>query len=400
VAKIKPITITLGIFLLIGIIHGAILNSFNVFVTWFLIGIWLIYSLKVLKNIKRYREYNSPHNTAFFTVGPVLIGILYSIWGNFTGLLGENLLASTDLYLSWWSIIFGFPYILYGSLALYRCFKKYNVIYFRTKSIKARTFGYILGISIVFFIITYWIVFYSIIDFYDSLIIPLHFSIDLNLLLLLISSILIIIIPGLLQTRTQLPKLTREYITRRTNRLNSLTPPSRTTSPSRKRTSVRTTTRSSPTPSTRKVTRTSRSVSQSSRTTPTVQSRSKSSKSKTSTRTTSRKATGKPVRINQSSRKSINLDVYKPKAGSLSIDDFKCIFCFKLPNISKDKGRGIILCPNCRYPAHADEFTDWLQSSGICSRCNAPIPSKFKRNPKIISIKNYVIIYKDFLKKK
>jgi len=399
VAKIKPTTITLGIFLLIGIIHGAILNSFNVFVTWFLIGIWLIYSLKVLKNIKQYREYNSPHNTAFFTIGPVLIGILYSIWGNFTGLLGENLLDSTDLYLSWWSILFGSPYVLYGSLALYRCFKKYKVIYFKAKSIKARTFGYILGISIVFFIIAYWIVFYSIIDFYDSLIIPLHFSTDLNLLLLLISSILIMIIPGLLQTRTQLPQLTREYITRRTNNLNSLTPPSRVTSPSRKRTSIRTTTRSSPTPSTRKVTRTSRSVSQSSRSTPTAQRKSISSKSKVSTKTTTTNAKGKQAMITQKSRKSVNLAVYRPKAARLSIDDFKCIFCFELPKIPKDKGRGIILCPNCRYPAHADEFKDWLQSSGICSRCNASIPSKFKRNPKIISIKNYLAIYKSLLKK-
>ena len=126
--KTKSIALILIVFSIIGIIHGAILNSVNVFVSWLLIGIWLIFSFKVLKNIKQYREYNSPHNTAFFTIAPVFIGIFYSIWGNFTGLLGENLLEDTDLYLSWWGILFGFPYILYGSISLYRCFKKYNVI--------------------------------------------------------------------------------------------------------------------------------------------------------------------------------------------------------------------------------------------------------------------------------
>ena len=380
-------------------IHGIIINSFNVFITWLLIGIWLIYSLKVLKNIKKYRQYNSPHNTVFFTVGPVFIGIFYSIWGNFTGVFGENLLDSESLYLSWWSILFGLPYVLYGSFALFHCFKKYNVIYFGTKSIKARTFGYILGISILFFIITYWVIFYSIIDFFDPLILPLHFSIDLNLLLLLIIVILILIIMGLSQTRTQSPRLTQDYVRQRIKRVNNLTLPTRKQSPERKRTSVRTTTRTLPTPTNRTVTRSSKSVSRSSKLTPTGQKQTISTKSKRTTQTISTNTKGKQVRTKQSSVKSVNLAIYKPKTARLSKEDFKCIFCFNLPEISKDKGRGIILCPNCRYPAHADEFKDWLQSSGICSRCNATIPSKFKRNPKIISIKNYLAISRSLLKK-
>lgn len=396
-AKIKSVAITLVIFLLIGIIHGAILNSFNIFASWLLIGIWLIFSFKVLKNIKQYREFNSPHNTAFFTIGPVFIGIFYSIWGNFTGLLGENLLESTDLYLSWWSILFGFPYVLYGSISLYRCFKKYNVIYFGTKSVNARKFGYFLGISILFFIMIYWISFYSLVDFYGSLLIPLHFLIDLNLLILLIGTILIIVVPGLFGARTQLPQLTRDYITQRTNRLNNLTSPTRSTSPRRYRKNVRTTTRSSPTPSTRTTTSTSRSVSHSSRSTPTGNIRSTSSRSKKTTRTVSKGTSSKPVRRKQSTLKISNFNLYKPKAGRLSTEDFKCIFCFKLPEFPKDNGRGIILCPKCRYPAHADEFKDWLKTSGLCSRCNAPIPSRYRSYPKIISIKNYLIVIKHFI---
>ncbi|MFX1591267.1 MAG: hypothetical protein ACFFCL_01120 [Promethearchaeota archaeon] len=388
----------MAIFLVIGIIHGAIINSFNVFVSWILIGIWLIFSFKVIKNIKQYREFNSPHNTAFFTIGPVFMGIFYSIWGNFTGLLGENLLEGTGLYLSLWSLLFGFPYILYGSISLYYCFKKYNVIYFGTKSVKARIFGYILSTSILFFIIIYWISFYSLVDFYGTLLIPLHFLIDLNLLILLISTILILIVPGLFGTRSQLPQLTRDYITRRTRRLNQLTAPTRNTTPRRQSTRTTTRSRSSPTPSTRTETRTSRTISQSSRSTPTGRVQSKSSRVKTTSRTTRTSRTTKPVRRSQSTVKRINLKLYRPKAANLSLEDFKCIFCFKLPEYPRDNGRGIVLCPNCRYPAHADEFKDWLRTSGLCSRCNAPIPLSYRRNPKIIGVKNYVLIYKGILR--
>jgi hypothetical protein len=295
-------------------------------------------------------------------------------------------LEGSDLFLSWWSILFGTPYVLYSAISLYRCFRKYNVIYFGTKSIDARKFGYMLSISILLFIIIYWISFYSLIEFYD-----------LNLFILLISSILIILIPGLFGTRSRLPQLTRDYITQRTNRLNQLTSPKSNTTPRRYRESVHSTTRSSPTPSTRSVTNRSRSVSHSSRTTPTSHSRSTTSRSKTTTRTTSRSPTGTQVRSKQSTRKITNFNLYKPKAARLTSEDFKCIFCFKLPKIPDDRGRGIILCPKCRYPAHADEFKDWLRSSNLCSRCNAPIPASYKKNPKTLTVKNYILILKHFV---
>ncbi len=394
--KTKTVVIILGIFSLIGIIHGIATASFNVFITWLLIGIWLIFSFKVFKNIKRYRSFNSPYNTAFFIIGPLFMGIFYSIWGYFTGLIGDNLIEGGYLYFSLWSLIFGFPYVICGSFSLYRCFKKYNVIYFGTKSIKARTMGYILSISVLLFIIVFWVSFYSIVDFYESLLIPLHFSIDLNLLLLFISTLVIMIVSGLLGSRTQLPQLTREYIARRVNRLNDLTSPTRTSVPSRNRKRIRTTTRSSPIPTTRTTTRTSRSVSNSSRSSPTSRRQTISSRTKTSTKKISRK----PITRSQNTINSGNLILYKPKAANLSIEDFKCIFCFKLPEFPKDNGRGIVICPNCRYPAHADEFKDWLQSSGLCSRCNAPIPAGYKRNPKVIAVKNYLMAFKDYIGRK
>ena len=88
----------------------------------------------------------------------------------------------------------------------------------------------------------------------------------------------------------------------------------------------------------------------------------------------------------------------RPKTGALTKDDFKCIFCFELPTTS-DGHRGIVVCPNCRYPAHADEFKNWVRTSHLCSRCDGVIPSSFRRNPKVIPVKEYLRAYK-FWKKK
>jgi len=279
------------------------------------------------------------------------------------------------VYFSFWSLIFAFPYVLFGSYSLYRCFKKYNVIYFGTKAVKARALGYILSFSVIIFIFAYWISFYSAIE---------SFPLDLNLLLLLLATILIVIIFGFTNTRSSLPTITRDYIANRTRTINNLT------SPTTQRQRVRTTRVTNPTPSTRTTTRTTRSRTQSSRTTPTSRKQTNRSKKSNVTRTTTIKPTSK-IR---------NLNNFKPRASYLSVEDFKCIFCFKLPKLPEDKGRGVVVCPNCRYPSHADEFKDWMHTSKLCSRCSAPIPSSFRRNPRVISVKNYTIIYKQFLKKK
>ncbi|MFX0175501.1 MAG: hypothetical protein ACFE85_04635 [Candidatus Hodarchaeota archaeon] len=373
--KKKGLLIIFILFLIIGIIHGLIVSiSLNIFITWPLIGLWIIFTLKILENVKRHREFNSPHNTAFFVVIPLFIGIFYSIWGYFTGILGENLIEGSNLYFSWWSIIFGFPFVLYGSYSLYRCFKKYNVIYFKTKSVKAKFVGYALSFFTILFIVIYWGSFYTFIEFYNSPLTPLHFSLDLNLLLVLIITILILIIFGFISSQRQLPTLTRDYITQRTRRLNSLTAPSALSSPTRRNNPSRSN------PSFRTSTHTTI------RTTPT--SRRQTTRTKT-TKTTQTK-----------SIKARDLTRYKPRASYLSVEDFKCIFCFKLPKLPEDRGRGIVICPNCRYPAHADEFKDWMRTSNLCSRCSAPISSTYRRNPKIISIKNYLIIYSHFVKKR
>ncbi len=371
--KNKSLTIIFSIFLIIGLIHGLISISFYNFATWILIGLWLIFTIKLFENIKRHREFNSPHNTAFFVIVPLGIGIFYSIWGFYTEILGENLLGV--VYFSVWSLIFAFPFILYGSYSLYRCFKKYNVIYFGTKAVKARKLGFILSFTVLIFILSYWISFYNAIE---------GFPLDLNLLLLFVTTILIVIVFGFTSTRSSLPTLTRDYIANRTRTINNLT------TPTTQRQRVRTTRVTNPTPSTRTTTHTSRSRTQSSRTTPA------SRRQTTRTKTSNKKHTTKV----KPTQKIQNINKFRPKGSYLSIEDFKCIFCFKLPKHPEDRGRGVVVCPNCRYPSHADEFKDWMQTSNLCSRCSAPIPSNFRRNPRIVSVKNYVVIYKQLLKKK
>ena len=381
-------SVILLISLIIGLIHGvAIASSLNVFLTWLLIGIWLILTIKIIKNTKKYREFNSPHNTAFFVVLPIFIAIFFTIWSNFTGLLVENLLEDSSLYLSWWSLLFGFPYAIYGCFSLHSCFKKYDVVYLGTKSIRAKKFGYFLTFLILLCIIIYWIIFYVERDTFEEYISPINFSVDLILLFIFLSTIFIVVIYGFLAKHRSLPELTRAYIARRSNRVDHITRPQPVRSPTRQRERTRTIERTRTPEPTRTDTRITRSTSQSSRTSPNRQRQ---------TIRTSTKATKKTSKTKPTSTKSINFNRYKPKTTAISSEDFKCIFCFQLPKFPQDQGRGIILCPNCRYPAHADEFKDWLGSSNLCSRCNAKIPSNFGRNPRIISIKNYILIIKKF----
>ncbi|MHA1277757.1 MAG: hypothetical protein ACTSQI_09400 [Candidatus Helarchaeota archaeon] len=98
-------------------------------------------------------------------------------------------------------------------------------------------------------------------------------------------------------------------------------------------------------------------------------------------------------------KSKINLKKYLPKAGKLTLEDFKCIICFQLPNSTTDKDRGLILCPTCKHPAHADEFKEWLKSSNLCSRCDTPIPLRVRNNPEIIPVDFYIQLIKRFAKK-
>ena len=82
---------------------------------------------------------------------------------------------------------------------------------------------------------------------------------------------------------------------------------------------------------------------------------------------------------------------YVPIANNLTKDDFRCIFCYELPNKNKDT---VVICPNCRKPAHQNEYRQWANTSRICSYCNKDI----KGTPKQISGKKYSQVVKLALK--
>ena len=98
-------------------------------------------------------------------------------------------------------------------------------------------------------------------------------------------------------------------------------------------------------------------------------------------------------------KKTYNLNRLKPKGTILYKEDFKCIFCFQLPTLPADEKRGIIICPHCKHPAHADEFRNWLKNSRLCSRCDRPISINFIQHVEIIPTVVYLKAMKVIMKK-
>ena len=75
--------------------------------------------------------------------------------------------------------------------------------------------------------------------------------------------------------------------------------------------------------------------------------------------------------------------------GKATKEDLKCIICYM--DFKKNESRKIILCPHCKYPAHADEFFNWFQQSKLCARCNKPISAKYVKSPIYrVSTKAYI----------
>lgn len=98
-------------------------------------------------------------------------------------------------------------------------------------------------------------------------------------------------------------------------------------------------------------------------------------------------AEGIPVnQTTQSNKSKINHNNVRdliPSVTHLSEDDFRCIFCYEMPIKTSDQ---VIICPNCKKPAHLPEYQQWSSMSNICSYCNQDIGS---RVPKRINGKTY-----------
>ncbi|MFX0073790.1 MAG: hypothetical protein ACFFAO_22140 [Candidatus Hermodarchaeota archaeon] len=398
----KQFLIILLIFLLLAIFFGIFIeNSINIFFSWLLVGTWIIFSIIFIEKTREKKEYNSPHNTPFFVFGPLSIGFFYSFWSYFTGFLEWNLLEryGISLYLSPWTLFFSVPYLFYGLYVIRSCFKKFNVVYvIKNRSVGARKFGTSYIIMILLGLLFFLLFNNSIMNFFRIIVSPIneYYSIfnSFGLWMIGITSIYFLIRHSIFGRNRSIPQITSDYVARRRSRIESISSPSTRARPQRRQSS--TTSRSRPRRQTTTTSIRSRPRSQtttsSSRTKPrgqTTKASQSRSKPKSSTKARST-ATRKPTAV------SADFERLKPKAGILSLEDFKCIFCFNLPSSPSDDGRGIILCPKCRHPAHADEFKEWLQNSTLCSRCDAPIPLHFRQNPVIIPVKQYVQVINEF----
>ncbi len=355
-----------------------------------MVGCWILFTIKFFEKRKEYNEYNSQKNTSFFLLGPLSVGLFYNLWGYFTGLWGENLFENTlpFLYISLWTLIFAFPYLIYGLYTIRACYTKFHVVYLiKTRSLSARKFGTFYTLLLLFGILFYIVFFNIILNYFYIIVEQVYFYFDIMLVVIFLTLIYIFIRHGIFGSARSMPEISQDYINRRRQRLRTMTTTPVRAAPSRPKT-TRTTSR--PAPSRPKTTRTT--------------SRPASNRPKT-TKTVSRPAPSKPKTTRTTAQKpkvaaSAVFEKYKPKAGILSLEDFKCIFCFQLPKLPADTHRGIVLCPNCKHPAHADEFKEWTHDSPLCSRCDAPIPPSFRRNPVIISVKQYVDVINEYKRRK
>lgn len=347
-------------------------------------GFWLCFTLIFFQKVKNYRQFNSPHNTSFFILGPITIGIFYSIWGYFTGIFEWNLFGGFSLYLSPWTLIFAFPYLSYGMFSLYSCFQRYDLVYIGQKPISARGFGYFVT-TLYIFLGFASLLFFIVVDSFDFPLDLVHISPDIVLLVTSFLSIFVLFRYGIFGGR---PSLSQISATASTPSRPVYQPPPRP--------------RSSPPPASSRSRTTSTSRSSSStrpRASSSQPAPSRTSQSSTTDRS-QRKSADKPKLDEKSKKEKLKLlKQLRPKAGTLSLDDFKCIFCFQLPKYPEDKGRGIVICPKCNHPSHADEFREWTKNSNLCSRCDSPLPARFLSNPEIISVRTYAAAIKIYSKK-
>ena len=372
-------------------------QSLNGFFSFIFLGIWICTSIEYISKIKKLREYNSSLNNFALIFGGLGIGIFYAIWGDYTTILNENA-SSGNLNLNTWIILLAIPYMFFSMILLFLCLSKYTSIYLGNKSIYARTFFIFTTLFYIFIDSLYLLMSLGVISdtfwIFDPETSALNLLILLNLLNLIFYFIIII--------AKRRPTTSRFSINRVSSRLSNIDRriedadnfvtsarrgerdaqlQSRQEKERKKRQKERERERERALSRKRKEQERIRQI-----------KAKKAKKSYSSSRTQRSTSTS-----STSSRKKAFLSM-RPKTGMLSKDDFKCIFCFELPTTS-DGHRGIVLCPNCRYPAHVDEFKKWVQTSNLCSRCSGVIPSSFRRNPKIIPVKEYLRAY-NFWKKK
>ncbi len=396
-------------------------QNINGFFSYILLGIWICCSGEFFIKVKKNKEYLSDQNYLSLIAGSLLLGSFYGMWGDFTTILTLSPDGFSFMSFNFWQLVLALPYQLIGGIFMVLCVKKYFYVHWGSKSISARWTSIILSLGILVMDGIYLI---SHLTFLNLIFDNLEPRTNAMNVLILIQAIFLLFI-FVLALITRPSGISRFSANRVSNRLGNidrqLADADRVANRARQRErQARSTTNRDQKRRAEEQRRRNnerkkreeerrRQESRRKRSSPrTSSTRTSSSRSRAST-SSAKKRQSKPVSTqkSQKSQKSQKMTKnltkkqllqMKPKTGILTADDFKCIFCFELPSSSDNNG-GIILCPNCKYPSHADEFKDWIKKSTLCSRCDGVISASFRRNPKIISTKHYLQAYK-FWKKK
>lgn len=377
--------------LILANIEGNFEKDINILYSWILLGLWICITNRIIRLTKYYREFNSQHNNAFLILGVISIGFIYSYWGNYTGILGENFFEqsnlfelfgkpSKSLFMSSWTAIFALPYILYGILLLNRCYRKYFVVYIKKKPINARKFGFFVSIIISVFEVLFLLNYFEIIHYLDLPLEQVHNNINYPILITGAINIAFMVY-GTIHRKKSISEMANLIPAQRMNsRIRA------------SNTATNVAISSIQIPSTNIVARQHRR-----------RERVKEDKNikRKSTHKRRRKPTQKrsnpPNKSTHKKKNQTSFVKYRPKSSILALEDFKCIFCFQTP---KRGDNDIVLCPKCKHPAHIHEFREWSTNSPLCSRCDAQIPSNFRRNPEKITVKKYLEVMTYYLKKK
>ena len=389
----------IGIYLLILIIIFIIAlvsgnspqQNINGFCSFLLLGLWICWSSEFFLKVKKNKEYLSDQNYFSLIVGSLFLGSFYAMWGDFTTILASP--SQNDapiLGFNLWQILLALPYLLISTIFLLLCIKKYFFVHIGSKSVSARITSIILSliflITDVIYLISHQTFLNLLFDNLNTLTNTMNGLILFHAIFLLFMFVLTLI--------TRPARLSRHSVNQVSNRLGDIdrqiADADRVANHARRRerAAQANTEREQRRRSEEQRTRGSRHTRNS---LPTRQTASQNSKSQSKSASTKSNQKSK----NLTKKQIIQL---KPKTGVLTIDDFKCIFCFELPTTT-ERHQGIVLCPNCNYPAHVDEFRIWVESSSLCSRCDGEIPASFRRNPKIISTKLYMKTFKYWKKR-
>jgi len=358
-----------------------------------MLGEWLVYALYFLAQVKYLREFRSPHNSISMILGSLLFGLIYWFYGHYTSILKENVFKFTIsgspsplsfLFLNAWSLIFACPFLLYGAIVLAFCFTKYDWVYVGRKPISARAFGLATCVIVGLLEIAYSFIIYRQ---------GLNY-IDIILLLIGIDIMYLVIRHGIFKRRHAVVNIARSAI-QRPQSLDEK-PVARHQQPRRTKPAPR----PAPKPAPRPAPRPAPKPQIRNPPPPTSAAKPKQASSSKGVRVSISTTSSKKNQPQQDrSVKIAKYEALRPKAGILSMEDFKCIFCFQVPDLPADKDRGFVICPSCKHPAHEDEFKDWTRNSNLCSRCNSQLPNKFRKQPPIVSATEYLAVMKYFIEK-